>query len=304
VPWPSAPYGPDYRRKVVATVSEVLTVGLFPGAFSAKLTRLHGPNRLGAVHAAKQLSAHPISQARDWIEDAQSIAVLTGAGISAESGIPTFRGPGGLWNNRRPEDLATPQAFARDPKLVWEWYVWRRERVAAARPNPGHQALAKLEARGVQCTLITQNVDGLHRAAGSRNLLELHGNLWRERCVVCGREVENHDSAARPLPPRCSCGGMLRPGVVWFGEALPAAAIELAVQAAQHCDVFLVCGTSVVVYPAAALPQRAIAAGARVIEVNLEETPFSQFAHVSLRGKCGELLPQIIRVPPCPEPLI
>jgi len=256
------------------------------------------------LNAATQIDQSALRQAREWIENAQSIAILTGAGISAESGIPTFRGPGGLWNSRRPEELATPQGFARDPKLVWEWYAWRRERVAAAQPNAGHRALAALEARGSHTTLITQNVDGLHRAAGSRNVLELHGNLWRERCLDCGREEEHHDSKPRELPPRCACGGMLRPGVVWFGEALPVAAIDKAIQAAEHCDLFLVCGTSAVVYPAAALPQRALAAGARVIEVNLEETPFSQFAHLSLRGKCGELLPQIIRIPPCPEPLI
>ena len=242
-----------------------------------------------------------VAQSRDWIEGARSIAVLTGAGISAESGIPTFRGPGGLWNNHRPETLATPEAFSRDPKLVWEWYDWRRQRVSAAQPNPGHRALAALESRGTPFTLITQNVDGLHRAAGSRNLIELHGSLFRLRCLACGREEENHTVPLSPLPPRCACGGMLRPGVVWFGEALPADAIQQAMRAAESCEVFLVCGTSAVVYPAAALPERAVAAGARVIEVNLEPTPFTGYAHISLRGKCGELLPQIIRVPPCPE---
>jgi len=245
-----------------------------------------------------------VAQSRDWIENARSIAVLTGAGISAESGIPTFRGPGGLWNNHRPETLATPEAFARDPKLVWEWYDMRRQRVSSARPNPGHRALAALESSGMPFTLITQNVDGLHRAAGSRNLIELHGSLFRLRCLTCGREEENHTVPLSLLPPRCGCGGMLRPGVVWFGEALPADAIRQAIRAAEQCDVFLVCGTSAVVYPAAALPERAIAAGARVIEINLEPTPFTDYAHISLRGKCGELLPQIIRVPPCPEPLI
>ena len=259
---------------------------------------------MNLLTTATQLEQQQLRQAREWIDDAQSLAVLTGAGISAESGIPTFRGPGGLWNNYRPEDLATPQAFARDPKLVWEWYDWRRQRVAAAPPNPGHRALAALESAGRAFALITQNVDGLHRAAGNRNVIELHGNLWRLRCLACGREEENRDSPLGELPPRCACGGLLRPAVVWFGEPLPAAAIERAVEAASHCDVFLVCGTSAVVYPAAALPQHALAAGARVIEVNLEETPFSQFAHLSLRGKCGELLPRMIRVPPCPEPLI
>lgn len=251
-----------------------------------------------------QLEQRDLRQARGWIEDAQSIAILTGAGISAESGIPTFRGPGGLWNNHRPEDLATPRAFAHNPKLSWEWYDWRRQRVAAAQPNAGHRALAKLEVRGTHCTLITQNVDGLHRAAGSRNVIELHGSIWRLRCVECGQEKEDRTVPLSELPPHCSCGGLLRPGVVWFGESLPSAAIEQAIHAAQHCTVFLVCGTSAVVYPAAALPQRALAAGARAIEVNIEETPFSEFAHVSLRGKCGEILPRMIRVPPCPEPLV
>jgi NAD-dependent protein deacetylase/lipoamidase len=245
-----------------------------------------------------------LAQARDWLADARSVAVLTGAGISAESGIPTFRGPGGLWNNHRPEDLATPEAFARDPKLSWQWYDWRRQRVAAAQPNAGHRALARLESAGAQFALITQNVDGLHRAAGSRNVIELHGSIWRLRCLDCALETDNREAPLREIPPRCACGGLLRPGVVWFGEALPAHAIERAVHAARECDVFLVCGTSAVVYPAAALPERALAAGARVIEVNLEETPFSRFADLTLRGQCGELLPQIIRVPPCPEPLI
>jgi NAD-dependent protein deacetylase/lipoamidase len=253
-----------------------------------------------ASHSEQANLAH----AREWLAEARSVAVLTGAGISAESGIPTFRGPGGLWNNHRPEDLATPEAFARDPKLSWQWYDWRRQRVAAAQPNAGHRALARLESAGAQFALITQNVDGLHRAAGSRNVIELHGSIWRLRCLDCAREMENREAPLREIPPRCACGGLLRPGVVWFGEALPADAIERAVHAARECDVFLVCGTSAVVYPAAALPERALAAGARVIEVNLEETAFSQFAALSLRGKCGELLPQIIRVPPCPEPLI
>jgi len=275
----------------------------FPASFPLlKLTPLFPPLRLTRLSATNQIRVSVLAQAREWIEDAQSIAVLTGAGISAESGIPTFRGPGGLWKTFRPEDLASPEAFARDPKLVWEWYLWRRERIAAAEPNPGHRALAKLEAGGRQFTLITQNVDGLHRAAGSRNIIELHGNLWRVRCVDCDFEQEYRLAPSAPLSPRCSCGGLLRPAVVWFGEPLPVAAIDRAIHAAQHCVVFLVCGTSALVYPAAALPQRALAAGARVIEVNLEETPFSQFAHLSLRGKCGELLPQIIHVPPCPEP--
>jgi len=287
---------------LVATVGIFLTGGSFLS--SPSFTSSFFPHRLSSLSATNHVRLNYVAQSRDWIENARSMVVLTGAGISAESGIPTFRGPGGLWNNHRPENLATPEAFARDPKLVWEWYDWRRQRVSAARPNPGHLALAAFEAHASQFTLITQNVDGLHRAAGSRNLIELHGSLFRLRCLDCGHEEENHTVPLSPLPPRCSCGGMLRPGVVWFGEPLPPLAIQQAIRAAEQCDVFLVCGTSAVVHPAAALLDRALFAGARVIEVNLEPTPFTDYAHVSLRGKCGELLPQILRVPPCPEPLI
>jgi NAD-dependent deacetylase len=256
------------------------------------------------VSIADRVSVSAISQASEWLEDARSVTVLTGAGVSAESGVPTFRGPGGLWNNHRPEDLATPQAFARDPQLSWQWYDWRRQRVAAVQPNPGHHALAELEGRGQEFALITQNVDGLHRAAGSRNVIELHGSIWRLRCTECKREEENRTVPLPALPPRCACGGLQRPAVVWFGEALPAAAIERAARAAKRCDVFLVCGTSAVVYPAAALPQRALAAGAKVVEINLEATPFSDAAHVSLRGKSGEILPRLVRASRHREPLI
>jgi NAD-dependent deacetylase len=245
-----------------------------------------------------------LAQAREWLAEARRVAVLTGAGISAESGIPTFRGPGGLWNNHRPEDLATPEAFARDPKLAWEWYDWRRQRVAAALPNPGHTALAELERRVPHFTLITQNVDGLHRAAGSQNMIELHGSIWRLRCLSCAREIENRDAPLREIPPRCSCGGLLRPGVVWFGESLPFDAMRQAAKAAARCDLFLLCGTSAVVYPAAALPERALCAGAKVIEINLEATPFSDVAHLSLRGKSGEILPRLVRAIRHTEPII
>ena len=235
-----------------------------------------------------------VSQARDWITDAKSIAVLTGAGISAESGLPTFRGPGGLWRNFRPEQLATPEAFHRDPQLVWEWYDWRRSVHAKCEPNAGHRALVQLEQRASNFILITQNVDSLHERAGSRGIIHLHGSLWRVRCMVCPKEEENTQVPLDPLPPRCACGGMMRPDVVWFGEALPQAAIEKAMQAAYSADVFLVAGTSSVVYPAAALPHVAKQHGARVIEVNLEATELSSVADISLRGKCGEILPQLL----------
>jgi len=232
--------------------------------------------------------------ASDWLRAASSVAVLTGAGISAESGIPTFRGAGGLWRQFRPEELATPEAFARDPRLVWEWYDWRRGLIAAAQPNAGHLALAELERRVPAFTLITQNVDGLHDRAGSRRILKLHGDIWTVRCTGCGRQQQDERTPFPELPPRCECGALLRPGVVWFGEALPPQVWEAAEEAACAAEVFLVVGTSAVVYPAAGLAWAAKAAGAKVIEVNLEETPFSAQVDCSLRGRAGELLPRLI----------
>ena len=220
--------------------------------------------------------------------------VLTGAGISAESGVPTFRGQGGLWKQFRAEDLATPEAFARDPRLVWEWYDSRRAALAQVAPNAGHRALAELETRKPRFTLVTQNVDGLHDRAGSRNVLKLHGDIWALRCLKCGSERRDERTPLPELPPICECGGMLRPGVVWFGEPLPAEAWERAQKATREAEVLLVVGTSATVYPAAGLVPLAMSAGARVIECNVEETPFSSGLDRSLRGRAGELLPQLI----------
>jgi NAD-dependent deacetylase len=232
---------------------------------------------------------------RELLGQATRIAVLTGAGISAESGIPTFRGAGGLWRDFRAEDLATPQAFARDPKLVWEWYGWRRSIVAAAQPNAGHRALAEFEQRGKDFTLITQNVDGLHDRAGSRNILKLHGDIWAQRCTGCGRERIGQADADREIVPRCpSCGDMERPGVVWFGEGLPQRTWELAQDAAGRAEVFLVIGTSATVYPAAGLAALAASSGAALVEINIAETPVSAGAQYSLRGPAAEILPQLI----------
>jgi NAD-dependent deacetylase len=190
---------------------------------------------------------------RQWLRDASAIAVLTGAGVSAESGVPTFRsnspGTPGLWKQYRPEDLATPGAFARDPQLVWEWYDWRRSLIARAKPNPGHYALASAEARARKFTLITQNVDGLHELAGSRNVLRLHGSIWILRCLECQGEREDRRTPLPEIPPRCECGGMLRPGVVWFGEPLPSKIWQDAETAARQADLVLLIGTSAVVYP-------------------------------------------------------
>ncbi len=229
-----------------------------------------------------------------WLAEAERVVVLTGAGISAESGVPTFRGTGGLWRQHRPEDLATPEAFARGPRLVWEWYDWRRARVAKAEPNPGHLALAQLERRVPDFTLITQNVDGLHERAGSRRVLKLHGDIWTLHCLGCGLEETNHDVPLREIPPRCTCGGLFRPGVVWFGEALPADVLRQAMEAAAHAQVFLVVGTSAVVQPAASLPLLAQQNEAKLVEVNLEETPLSAQADASFWGKAGELLPRLL----------
>jgi NAD-dependent deacetylase len=235
---------------------------------------------------------------REWLRNASSIAVLTGAGVSAESGVPTFRGgtPGtpGLWKQYRAEELATPGAFARDPKLVWEWYDWRRSLIAQAKPNPGHYALAAAEAGAAKFTLITQNVDGLHEMAGSRNVLRLHGSIWMLRCFACGREREDRRTPLAEIPPRCECGGMLRPGVVWFGEAVPAKIWQAAEKAAREADLFLLIGTSAVVDPAAGLATIAKSSGARVVEINIAETGLSDSIDEFLQGPSGELLPQLI----------
>jgi NAD-dependent deacetylase len=233
-------------------------------------------------------------RAQEALNQAQKVSVLTGAGISAESGVPTFRGKGGLWENYRPEDLATPQAFSRDPVLVWRWYHWRRGLIAECQPNPAHQALVELESRVPEFTLITQNVDGLHRRAGSRAILEIHGNLWVLRCMDCtwkGQE-ERLDLDSPPLCPQC--GGILRPDVVWFGESLDAGLLQSAWEAAQRCQVMLVVGTSAVVQPAAGLALTAKQSGAFVIEVNLDPTPNSEWVDISLLGKAGQILPQLI----------
>ena len=234
-----------------------------------------------------------IQHARALLAQAQRIAVLTGAGVSAESGVPTFRGAQGLWRQYRPDDLATPEAFARDPKLVWEWYNWRRGLLAAAQPNAGHDALAELERRAASFMLITQNVDGLHQRAGSQNVLEVHGSIWLLRCTQCGREWED-TAPSLAIPPHCHCGGMARPGVVWFGENLNPKVWTAAEQAAGACDVLLVAGTSAVVYPAAGLAPLARSAGAKIIEVNIEATALSRAADVTLTGRAGELLPQLL----------
>lgn len=224
------------------------------------------------------------------LRNCRKVAILTGAGVSAESGISTFRGMGGHWNNVDPMKLATPEAFAKDPKYVWEWYEARRRQVAAAEPNPAHEVIAWMEEFFPQVTLLTQNVDRLHHRAGSRSPLELHGSLWMVRCMKgCGEWEDRHELAN--LPPQCpQCGALLRPGVVWFGEGLPQDTWAEAEKAARECDAFFIIGTSALVYPAAALPEEPLRRGKPVIEVNPEETPLSARVTLSVRAKAGEAL--------------
>ncbi len=225
---------------------------------------------------------------------ASRVVALTGAGVSAESGIPTFRGEDGLWGQFRAEDLATPEAFRRDPELVWEWYNWRRTKHASAQPNPAHHALATLQDIVPHFALVTQNVDGLHAASGSRDVLELHGNVWRVRCVAEGTTWEDRRAPLPELPPRCECGALLRPDVVWFGETLPPDVVRAATDAAEAADVALVVGTSSIIYPAAGLPLLCLARGGTVIEINRDPTPLTPEATIALHGLAGEVLPRVV----------
>ncbi|MEW5922423.1 MAG: NAD-dependent deacylase [Candidatus Zixiibacteriota bacterium] len=225
---------------------------------------------------------------------AKRVAVLTGAGISAESGVPTFRGEDGLWKKFRAEELATVEAFMDNPRLVWEWYIYRRDIISRVKPNPGHYALAELEKRFEDFTLITQNVDNLHRIAGSSNILELHGNIALNKCLDCSRPYNGEIVITENEIPKCECGGNIRPGVVWFGELLPAKAINDAINASERAELFFSIGTSALVYPAAAMPLTAKRNGAYLVEINLDPTPLSEIADCALQGKSGEILPEII----------
>lgn len=218
--------------------------------------------------------------------------VSTGAGVSAESGVPTFRGEEGLWKKFKAEELATFEAFQGNPGIVWEWYNYRRELINKVKPNPGHYAIAEMAGMFEKFQLITQNVDDLHRVAGSSDIIELHGNIKRNRCLDCG-EV-NYDEEFDQIPPLCQCGGRLRPDVVWFGELLPPGAVDRAFAAAGTCDLLFTVGTSGIVQPAASLPPTARQHGAFVVEINIEPTELTFIVDQHLRGKSGEILPAIV----------
>jgi len=226
---------------------------------------------------------------------ADRLVVLTGAGVSSESGIPTFRGKDGLWENHGPEDLATWEAFQRDPELVWRWYEYRREMIADADPNPAHTAIAELESIYDDFMLVTQNVDGFHRRAGSTRPIELHGNIWRGRCTKEQTLVDLLETPLPTLPPVCeACGALVRPDVVWFGEPLPPEAYDESYDAASCCDAMLVVGTSALVRPASALPLVAKHNGAFVVEVNTEYTAISVLIDTTLIGRAGEVMPPLV----------
>lgn len=230
------------------------------------------------------------------LKSAKQICVLTGAGVSAESGVPTFRASDGLWEGHSIQDVATPEGWRRDPQLVWDFYHARRAKAGSVQPNPGHFALAQIEKQfGDRFTLVTQNVDGLHQRAGSQNVLELHGSLYQTRCTECG-VVKNRGMEALPAMPRCECSGVERPNIVWFGEMLPPAVWSKADQAARNCDLFLIVGTSAVVYPAAGLihTARSHSHSAKIVEFNLTKTDASPLVNIGVYGPSGEALPKVI----------
>ena len=231
----------------------------------------------------------------DKLCKAEKVAVLTGAGVSAESGVPTFRDPGGIWEKFRPEELANFEAFMRDPDFVWSWYQHRREIMRDVKPNSGHYALAEMDELFGSFDLITQNIDNLHLRAGSKNVTELHGNIERNFCIKCRHFAGEIDIAEKKVLKCEKCGGLLRPDVVWFGEMLPIDALRHAEEAAANSDVFFSIGTSAEVYPAAMLPVIAKRAGAYTVEINLNRTAISYELNETLTGKSGEILTELVQ---------
>jgi NAD-dependent deacetylase len=231
------------------------------------------------------------------IVNATTAAALTGSGVSAESGVPTFRGADGMWRNRKHQELASMDGFLDDPRLVWEWYDWRRTTIASLAPNAGHYALTEMETVYEKFTMLTQNVDGYHILAGSRDVVELHGNIWRVRCLKEGKVMENRETPLKRIPPVCpDCKGLIRPHIIWFGEELETDILKKAGTAARESQVFFVIGTSGVVQPAASLAGLAKRQGAMVVEINLERTPITENADLFLQGPSGQVLPALLKM--------
>ncbi len=231
----------------------------------------------------------------DRLASAREVVAFTGAGVSAESGVPTFRGPDGIWSKFKPEELASMEAFMKNPALVWEWYSHRRTIIGTVAPNPGHRALAEMEGVFPRMTVVTQNIDNLHRRAGSKRVFELHGNIERSYCMQCGKPYPDVAAPEKGSIPLCACGGTIRPDVVWFGEMLPEDEWEASVSASSTAEVFFSIGTSAVVYPAASLPFLAKRSGAVLVEINPDPTPLTESADWFLRGPSGTILPEIHR---------
>lgn len=229
----------------------------------------------------------------ELLQNVKSVVIVTGSGVSAESGVPTFRGADGLWKQYRAEELATPGAFFANPKLVWEWYDWRRGIISKAEPNPAHEIVATMEKYYPAFLLVTQNVDGLHRKAGNEKMVEIHGNIWRVRCVEELKESYLYDTPLGSIPPKCDCGALLRPAVIWFGEQLPVDAMNTAMERIQKCELLVTVGTSGVVHPVASFPLLAKSSSAAVVEINVDETPITSISDFSLKGKAGEVLPEL-----------
>lgn len=230
------------------------------------------------------------------LQNAKNVVCLTGAGFSSESEIPTFRGEKGLWKNYSPEELATPQAFLQNPELVWEWYTFRKKQILQAEPNAGHFALSELESLVEEFHLVTQNVDNLHQRAGTKNVAELHGNIFKCRCFRCGKDFEEGLALKEKIPQCKFCGDLVRPGVVWFGENLPSNIFSDSAMFARSADFFILAGTSAVVYPAAELPIYALNSGAFVLEINPEKTKLSALVTESILEKSGTVLPELLKI--------
>lgn len=253
------------------------------------------PNASGCVKQTRLMNDELFTRSfLSLLKRSQRVMVSTGAGISVESGAPTFRSTEGLWKDFKPEEYATPEAFDENPKKVWEFYQWRRQKYKNMQPNAGHIAIADLERMFPHFWLFTQNVDGLHQKAGSKNVYELHGSIWRAKCMREQNVFPFLETPLPELPPRCQCGALLRPDVVWFGEALPQEMIDQAMREAATCELFFLIGTSATVQPAASLAWIAHENGAIVVEINPESTPATEIAHESFRGNAGLILPQLV----------